>query len=628
MPAIRLILVCLAFLVHVGLTDLSAVRAADFSDEATALPFPPDAQELAFTAWSRDISFISPSPLKSVAAFYLKEMAARGWELDESAVRVEDDRIKLLFKHDSAKVEISMRQSSKAVEVDFDCDNLKFTGVDDPAKLAAAGIPIPPAALLLQKDYPLPEGAVNLQFKKEGCTFKSSLSLDDAFAYYMKLVPSKGFRESRKPILSNDRKYTEFKKGSAQFSVNIFTDAVGSRIILEYKDDSKKKAAPALAAVASLPLKGATAEPTPTGGSPGTAAAPAGGTPVDVTSNKGSATVNYNGKQYVFKNVAAFQTKSRGAENTMLVFSAKPVPLNKMQSMIVKDADFSYGDLYEGANPDNLVVQLGKYLNFQFGVPGIGMSNSIDDPVNEMVVEGGRVRGTLKMAPTKVFSDTFGFTATIDAGILTPTTRVAGPADVVAKSDSPVVANSPVPFPDSVGNISSEGSKFRKTYHADVNLPLADVLAFYRRELPPQGWKSVDGNAGEAMRFKNDTMDLVLTLKAMGERTAVEAVTRDMGQAKKEGVLPDAGKGRLLLGNGSEVSVVFTVGKANHTLKPGQGARDQKQAVNMSLAPGSYTVTIKASGQAAQTEKIELTEGSTWGLIALPMGGVLPVQLY
>jgi hypothetical protein len=625
MAAIRLTVASLAFALLLGLTDTSKVRAAEFSDEAMALPFPPDAQLLEFTAWSRDISYTSPSPLKSLAAFYLKEMANRGWEHDESAARVEDDRIKLVFKHDNVKVEISLRQSSKGVEVDFDCDNLKFTGVDDPAKLTGAGIPVPQAALLIQKDYPLPEGAVNLQFKKEGCTFKSSLSLDDAFAYYMKLVPSKGFRESRKPILSDSRKYTEFKKGPVLVSVNIFTDPVGSRIILEYKDESRKTTVPALAAVASLPLKGITAEPASAGGSP---AAPVGGSPVDVTSNKGSATVNYNGKQYTFKNVAAFQTRSRGAETTMLVFSARPVPLNKMQSMIVKDPGFSYGDLYEGANPDNLVVQLGKYMSFQFGIPGVGMSNSVDEPVNEMTVEGGRVRGTLKMAPTKLFSDTFGFTATIDAGILTPTTRVAGPADVVAKSDSPVVANSPIPFPDAVGNISSEGSKFRKTYHADVHLPLAEVIGFYRKELPAQGWKPVEGNAGGAMRFKNDAMDVVLTLKSQGDKTAVEAVTRDMAQARKEGVLPDAGKGRIVFGNGSEVSVVFTVGKTTHTLKPGQGARDYKQTVSNSLAPGSYTVTIKASGQAAQTEKIELTEGSTWGIIAMPMGGVLPIQLY
>ena len=93
------------------------------------------------------------------------------------------------------------------------------------------------------------------------------------------------------------RRYTEFKKGAAQLNVNVFTDAVGSRIILTYKDEAKETPVPPLAAVASLPIKG---------GGAGRAAAseatatPVGTTPIDVTSNKGSATVNYAGKQYTF----------------------------------------------------------------------------------------------------------------------------------------------------------------------------------------------------------------------------------------------------------------------------------------------------------------------------------------
>lgn len=626
MAAIRVILASCLMAVLLVSSNIGQLHAADFSDEATALPFPPDAQELEFTAWSGDISYKSQSPLKSLAAFYVKEMTGRGWTHDESAAKVEDDRIKLLFKHGASKIEVSLRQSSKAVDVDLDCEKLKFNGVDDPATLAAAGIPVAKSALLVQKEFPLPEVAGKVQFTAEGCTFKSPLSLADAFAYFMKLVPSKGFKESRKPILSDSRKYTEFKKGSAQVSVNIFTDAVGSRIILEYKDDSKKTTAAPLPVVASLPFKVGGAESAPTGGT--TPAAPSGGTPVDVTGNKGSATVNYNGKQYVLKNVAAFQTKNR-VGSTTLVFAAKPIPYNKMQALVIKDSGFSYGDLYEGAGPDHLVVDIGSYLGFNFAIPGIGIGSGIDDAVNEMKVEGGRVVGTLKMPRKEIFKkEPFEFAVTIDAGIITPSTRTAGPADAVAKSDSPVVADSPVPFPDAVGNISKEGSKFRKTYHAEVNLPLAEVTEFYRRELPAQGWKSDDANASGPMRFKNDTLDLVMSLKSQGNKTMVDAVTRDAALAKKEGILPEAGKGRLILGNGGDSAVVFTVGKANHTLKPGQGAKDYKQAVNTSLAPGTYQVGVKPSGQAAQTETIELTEGSAWGIIALPGGGSLAVQLY
>ena len=162
-----------------------------------------------------------------------------------------------------------------------------------------------------------------------------------------------------------------------------------------------------------------------------------------------------------------------------------------------------------------------------------------------------------------------------------------------------------------------------------VRKPLAEVAAFYRQELTAKGWKSPAADStGDTMQFKNDTMDVAIALKPQGSKTAVEVITRDIALAKQEGVFPEPGKGRLVLGNANNVAVVFTIGNANYSLKPGQGGKDYKQALNHSLAPGTYTVIIKIPGQPQETEKIELTEGSTWGIIALPMGGCLPVQLY
>ena len=62
--------------------------AAEFKPEAVALPFPPDARELEFVGWTGGISYKSHSPLKSLGAFYLKEMVARGWEHDEAAAEI------------------------------------------------------------------------------------------------------------------------------------------------------------------------------------------------------------------------------------------------------------------------------------------------------------------------------------------------------------------------------------------------------------------------------------------------------------------------------------------------------------------------------------------------------------
>jgi hypothetical protein len=82
-----------------------------------------------------------------------------------------------------------------------------------------------------------------------------------------------------------------------------------------------------------------------------------------------------------------------------------------------------------------------------------------------MKVESDRVRGTLKMPPKEVFgNEQFSFTATVDAAIITPSTRIVGPGDPVEKADYPILATSPVAFPQEIENAGREGSKFRKKY--------------------------------------------------------------------------------------------------------------------------------------------------------------------
>jgi hypothetical protein len=627
MAEIRLAIVSIALAFTFAVLGKQDMAAAEFSAAATALPFPPDARELEFVAWTKDVKYKSHSPLLSLAAFYLKEMALRGWEHDESAAKIDADSIKLKFQHGVAKVELSLSQWSKEVRVSLDCEGLTFTGADDPAKLAAAGIPVSRSVQFVQKELPLPAGVVDLQYTGEGCMFKSPLKLQEAFDHFMKLIPGKGFRESRRPIITDTRRYTEFKKGTVQLSVNVFTHEIGSRIILEYKDEAKEKPVPPLAAVASLPIKSSGAGKTATSD---VAATPVGTTPIDVASNKGSAIVSYAGKQYTFANVASFQTKSRGASATMVVFSAQPIPMNKMQSLIATKDNFSFGDLYEFSSPSHLILQLGDHLSFSFSIPGVGLGLPVDNPINEMKLETARVQGTLKMPPKEVFQgEQFSFIATAYAAIITPTTRISGPGDPVVKSDSPLLADSPVPFPEAIENSGRVGSKFRKTYTALVRKPLAEVADFYRQELAAKGWTLPAPDSAEGtMRFKNETTELSVALKPQSGKTAIEIVTRDIALARQEGILPEPGKGRLVLGNANNVAVVFTIGMTNYPLQAGQGAKDQKQTLNYSLAPGAYTVVVKVPGQPQQSEKIELAEGATWGIIALPMGGCLPVQLY
>jgi len=602
--------------------------AAEFSTEAAALPFPPDARKVEFVAWAGDIKYYSGSPMKSLAAFYLEQMAARGWEHDASAVEIDDDSIELTFKHGNVKVELDLSQRSKEVSVRLDCKGMKFTDTDAPSKLVAAGIPMSRAALFLEKAITLPSGAQGLRYNNTSCHLKSTLKLQESFDYYSKLIAAKGFRESRRPIISDTRRYTKFKKGSAELSVNIFTDKVGSRIILSYKDSRKEAAVPPLAVVASLSIKNPGSADTPKAGGP--AAAPVAKTRINVVSNKGVATATYRDKKYTFSHVACFQTKGRGDFATMVVFSAKAIPVNKLQSLVSKKDDPSFHELYDFSSPEHLILQLGKYRSFNFSVSGVGIGgHTLKNAVGEMKIDAGRIRGKLKMASEKVLSRKLSFTATIDAAVITPNTRITGPADPVKPSEDPVLADSPVPMPKGAEDVSRSGSRFRKTYRAVVAMPLIDVAAFYRKELAAKGWKRAGAQtAGDALQFKNDTMELTVKLKRKGSETAIEAVTRDFAMAKREGILPESGKGRLFLANGHSVAVVFTIGKTDYPLKAGQGAKSPEQALNYSVSPGAYKVTVKIPGQTPKTERVEITAGSTWGIIVLPTGGYLPMRMY
>ncbi|HZN32956.1 MAG TPA: hypothetical protein VFB80_04025 [Pirellulaceae bacterium] len=65
-------------------------------------------------------------------------MASRGWQHDEAAAVVEEETIKLTFKHERANVKVELRQGSKEVRVSLDCENLQFTGTQATEKVELA----------------------------------------------------------------------------------------------------------------------------------------------------------------------------------------------------------------------------------------------------------------------------------------------------------------------------------------------------------------------------------------------------------------------------------------------------------------------------------------------------------
>ncbi|TWT36094.1 hypothetical protein KOR34_09930 [Posidoniimonas corsicana] len=603
--------------------------AGEFSPQVLKLPYPPDAYDLEFTAWSEDITYNSQSPLKSLGAFYLEEMRERGWELDKDEVEIDDDSIELVFTHGEHEVDLRISQWSKEVKVRIDGDELDFAGVDDPASIAAAGLPVPPAVRFFHTQLETPADARKPDFDADDVTVISPQGLQEAYDFYCDQVRKLGFRESRRPIITDTRRYTEFKQGGAEVSVNVFTHDAGSRAVLGYEDSRPTPRKPPLAAVASLPI----GNPVEAMEAEVAAETAMNKTPVSVADNRGQAVVTYGGKKYTFNNVACFQTKDRGGYATEVVFASKPIPLGQLQQLLAAEDDPSLWDLYDDfQSPDYLILQLGKFESVSFSVPGVGIGGKQPaDYTNQMKVEDGRVRGKWTMAAETVLSRKMSFTAEIDAALLTPTTRITSmPTESAAAPAAPPIPgfkDADIPMPDGVEDLSRTGSNFRKEYTATVAKPWPEVSKFFQRELPKEGWTLVTINDGR-LTFRTPQRELTAVVKPAGSGTSILVVTREKSLAEKEGILPERGKARLVLGNAHTRPVVFTIGKQDYQLKAGQGGRDPQDALNYTVGPGTYTVVIKIPGEAPQTEKLKLEEGSTWGIIALPTGGYLPMQLY
>ena len=217
------------FSMHVeGLEQLPPI---EFVPEVRRLPFPRDTRKIEFSDNFEEVEFKTSMPLDQLSAFYFLEMTRRGWEMTDNDI--EDDEIDITFKHGDAEVEIEMEESSKGVEVSIECEELDFDGTDDPAALVALGVPQPQGYLLLQRELVAPPDCRDHEYDDgKRRLFKSTMQLEELYAFLTDQLRQKGYREARRPIITDDRNYSVFKKGSVKIGVNAFEHPIGSRVVL------------------------------------------------------------------------------------------------------------------------------------------------------------------------------------------------------------------------------------------------------------------------------------------------------------------------------------------------------------------------------------------------------------
>jgi hypothetical protein len=84
----------------------------------------------------------------------------------------------------------------------------------------------------------------------------------------------------------------------------------------------------------------------------------------------------------------------------------------------------------------------------------------------------------------------------------------------------------------------------------------------------------------------------------------------------------------MIIGNGHDQAASVTVNKRAYNVAVGAGADNPKTGINWEVAPGKYTVEIRLPGEQVQTEILSIGAGETWGVMILPTGAPLAVQLY
>lgn len=206
--------------------------------------------------------------------------------------------------------------------------------------------------------------------------------------------------------------------------------------------------------------------------------------------------------------------------------------------------------------------------------------------------------------------------------------------------ESKVSDDTGMPLPERWDVTTAKDSPFITSLHAETPLDLASVLRFYRAELEKRGWTETGGAEIESDRgviaFKASGRPALLRLTREGDMTMADLSLRKMAEAK-EGLQPQPGQVKLMLGNRTDEEAVITINGQSIKLaaKAGADLTDSAEdaakvpaSQTIDLLPGRFKVTLKVASSAAQSREFEVAANETWGLLVGPDGAALPIRLY
>ena len=167
--------------------------------------------------------------------------------------------------------------------------------------------------------------------------------------------------------------------------------------------------------------------------------------------------------------------------------------------------------------------------------------------------------------------------------------------------------------------------------NANVPANVASVVAFYRRELGTRSWKedapAAAVNSDEArLVFEAPDGPAVLKLSRKDDATVVQLSLRKPAEAKKAGIMPKPGQGKVLFGNMIEPDAVVTINRQTVKVGAGVGAK-APDGPSLDLPPGKYKFSFKIGNKPAQSDEFEIGANEAWGILIGP-GGALALHAY
>ena len=338
-------------------------------------------------------------------------------------------------------------------------------------------------------------------------------------------------------------------------------------------------------------------------------------------------TIRYGDRKFELQHALTLRNpESRAA---VVMFSQEPLDASRAQRKLARGEDVSVLDMVGNNNTPELEIELKPDFTFvRCFVEGASINRGSSEFKTEFKAGSRRLRGTVSMAePEDVFDTPFQFEASFDKELLTVDSQAADAVDQLVAD-----ANYKLPVPEDHQSVSQQTSRYRSTLSCDITAPLPQVAEFYRRELTKLKYsedaaaRKTDAATAQCV-FNGAAGTLSLSLRQEGQTTHVELIARDEKKARQDGIAPAKGQGLLLFANATDRPTVMTLNKRTINLPAGIGSKDPTKAVKVPVMPGKHRVKLSA-GKEPEQEEVIVEAGTTWGLIAVPGGGMFAEILY